>query len=476
MATEELTRLPIENAPKQPAADTSSFGTATPINSTTLSPRESATLAEPRQATQMTGMQAEFEDATNSFTQNLQAQAQALEAPVKNGLDSYLSQLRDSRGQTALTAEAYRTQGGVDSITPELNDINDRIRREQLALRRRTEAIQKNGGGLASGAAAEIQNLERESFAKQADLSIIQMAVQGRYDSAKEIADRAVAAKLEQQTNDLAIAKFNYDENKERFTKAEQRAFEAQQADRERKLETDRQNAQSIYELGIQAIADGAPSAVVERMLQAKTREQALALGGSYIGALDRQAKQASIANIYDQIASRQTALREAALQAASEEEKVKLEKIAQTDSLLETQKLLSDIAAMPGFSSAVGVGFKKTVVNAIPFVSGDAIAGTNRADFEILATRLSDMFLVQNLDKMTGVLTDKDLEVLRSEGTTIGNFDQSEESWMREKNRLDAMIQRGIAENGITTEQATFWGVLDTNDADTFNSIWETL
>ena len=107
--------------------------------------------------------------------------------------------------------------------------------------------------------------------------------------------------------------------------------------------------------------------------------------------------------------------------------------------------------------NDAVGVGFKKNVVSILPFVGGDALPGTARADFETNANRLSDMFLVENLDKMSGVLTDKDMEVLRSEGTTIGNFDQSEESWDLEAARLQAMVQRGIAENGITPEQAVF-------------------
>jgi hypothetical protein len=65
---------------------------------------------------------------------------------------------------------------------------------------------------------------------------------------------------------------------------------------RDRKLADEKENQTAIYDLGIQASADGAPSSVVERMLKAKTREEALAIGGSYIGALDRQAKQANIA------------------------------------------------------------------------------------------------------------------------------------------------------------------------------------
>lgn len=307
---------PDKPAPTLGATATAQTAANTPpstITSTSMTPTTPTTLADGTQATQAQGMMTEFTDATDTYTKDLEAKTKALEAPKANALSDYLSQLQGAKGLSQLTAESYAGKGGVDDITPELNDINDKIRREQLSMRRQTEAVQKNmQGRMASGVANEVNRIERESFAKQADLAVIQQAVQGRYDSAKEIADRAVTAQLEQQTNDLAIKKFNYEENKEAFTAAEQRSFEAAQGDRERKLEAERQNKQDMYELGIQASADGAPSSVVSQMFKAKTREEALAIGGSYIGALDREAKRASIeasrastASSYDAIAAR---------------------------------------------------------------------------------------------------------------------------------------------------------------------------
>jgi hypothetical protein len=75
----------------------------------------------------------------------------------------------------------------------------------------------------------------------------------------------------------------------------------------------------------------------------------------------------------------------------------------------------------------------------------------------------------------MTGVLTDKDLEVLRNEGTTIGNFDQSEKSWFKELDRLDAMMERGIKENGITPEQASFYYGVGQDEISEIQSIYGT-
>jgi hypothetical protein len=184
-----------------------------------------------------------------------------------------------------------------------------------------------------------------------------------------------------------------------------------------------------------------------------------------------------------------------------------------ETESLLGIKQVLDSFNDGSGLSSAVGFGIKKnaltrtlsgagigaaggaTAGSIVPgigtliggiggavvggatgfFSGGDATAGSARADFETQAKRLSDMFLVENLDKMTGVLTDKDLEVLRSEGTTIGNFNQSEKSWLDEKARLDAMVLRGLKQHGMTAEQAEFYGYIDPVEASAINEVWET-
>jgi hypothetical protein len=185
-----------------------------------------------------------------------------------------------------------------------------------------------------------------------------------------------------------------------------------------------------------------------------------------------------------------------------------------ESESLLSLKQVLDTIGAQaPGFSSAVGFGIKKNafsrtlagmgvggaagfaagsvvpgignliggaigtaVGGATGFFSGpDATAGSARSDFEAQAQRLADMFLVENLDKMSGVLTDKDIEVLRNEGTTIGNLDQSESAWLREKARLDAMVERGLRQNGITPEQAAFFGYIDPEEQAEIDKLWNT-
>jgi hypothetical protein len=243
------------------------------------------------------GLQGALETAqgtTDTFLQDLTAQKTATETTKNTSMQAYLDSLM-APGEVAQTAAQYATEGGVDTIQKELDTVNNQILQEKNALRRKVERIQSSGGGLSGGAESEIDNLGRESLAKQADLYVIQMGVQGRFDSAKTIADRAVSAQLEADKQRQDVLSTLYQDNKEQFTKAEQREFETKQADRTRAIEEQAANKQATYELAIQAQIDGAPTAVVQQMMGAKSKEEALAIGGQYLGALDRQAKQASI-------------------------------------------------------------------------------------------------------------------------------------------------------------------------------------
>lgn len=204
-----------------------------------------------------------------------------------------MTALNTAQGQTALQDQAY--SGTVDPAKQELNDINQRLNEETLAGRRRVEAVLTIPGITKAQAQDKINEISRVNTSTQADLAIIQMAKQGQYDSAKEIADRKVSALVEEQKIKIDTLKFVYDNNKELFTKAEQRQFEVAQADRERKLNQEEKRLQEVNAIALSALEAGAPTRVVEKMFKAKTLAEATKLGGQYVGALDRQVKLANI-------------------------------------------------------------------------------------------------------------------------------------------------------------------------------------
>ena len=290
------TKLAPGAVPPTPVTTPATSPTNTAISASSLAPVKGAVVTPPPTPTVAPKLGADIATQNDAFTQAQLDAKTAAESKKTTALDQYLAGITNAQGRTGLESTQYAQTGGVNDLTVKLNDINDQIRREQLSQRRAVEQVQKNvGGGLVSGAQGEINTINRDSLSKQADLSVIQMAAQGQYDSAKTIADRAVSAKLEDQQIKNEALKFNYQENKDLFTVAEQREFETLLGNRNRKLQEEADNKKSIYELGIQAVSDGAPTSVVQSMMAAKTREEALSLGGRYIGALDRAAKQASI-------------------------------------------------------------------------------------------------------------------------------------------------------------------------------------
>lgn len=153
------------------------------------------------------------------------------------------------QGQTELTAGQYASTG-VDAASKELKTINNQILADQVATRHQIETLKAtNPMGLSTEAInSQIQDIQDKSTSRQADLAVTQLAKQGQYDSAKAIADRAVAVKMERQKTINDALKLTYDENKDLFTTAEKRQFETAQKDRERKLDMETYKEKAKYD------------------------------------------------------------------------------------------------------------------------------------------------------------------------------------------------------------------------------------
>lgn len=269
------------------------------ITAQNLAPTKPINLTQPVPSTGAVGMMEELggmaKTSQDQYTQNLANQATTAKTGMDTSKNELLDYMKGLTGETEATAEAYSQT--VDPIQKELTDINNQILSEQQANRRRIQALEKNPTGMLTGALNdEINRVNNESLAKQADLSVIQMGIQGRYSDAKEIADRAVAVKMEQQRNYLDALKFNYQENKELFTKAEQRAFEAAQSDRERALDKEEADLKTISDMSLQVLQNGGSSSLATKVRQAKTVEEAISLAGKYgVDYLSNEIKKATL-------------------------------------------------------------------------------------------------------------------------------------------------------------------------------------
>lgn len=220
-------------APIQPSSAQTNFNglsNDTSLSASTLAPTQSISIPP-----------APPENSTSSFESELELLAKSTNTAKKEENQSFNDLLAslNAPGSAELTNQAYGANNGVDQLQLELNDINSQILAEQEGLRRQIEEIQDRGGMTVSGAKSTIDAARRKSLRTQADLAIIQMSKQGRYDSAKAVADRAVSAILEKQKNQQQLRMMAYERSKEAFSKSEQREFEFRQKERDRQLENE---------------------------------------------------------------------------------------------------------------------------------------------------------------------------------------------------------------------------------------------
>ncbi len=199
----------------------------TAISSQSLAPQQGFNLTPAKPATAADG----FMGYMGAAATQLASQQQQMQSSK----DDFLSTILKSDTETGLQDKLYAKQ--VDPAEQELNDINQQLIASQHAQQREIEALRKNPSGMFGGALQDReQEINRKYIGEQADLSIIQLSKQGKFDSAKRIADRAVTAMLEQQKLRTEALRFNYEENKDLFDKNEQRYFEFAQGERERTL------------------------------------------------------------------------------------------------------------------------------------------------------------------------------------------------------------------------------------------------
>lgn len=260
------------------------------ITSNDLAPATDAKITPPAPNSESANLLGALEQQTSNFQADLDRRAKQAEVAKEDSLGALLESQLTAKGEEELRSDAYSAKGGVDEIQTELTSIDQKLLEEQNALRRQVERIRKNPGGLLAGAIEDkVYEAESESSRKQADLSIIQMGIQGRYSDAKAIADRAIAVRLERDKNKNDALKLQYEDNKDLFTTAEQRAFETAQKDRDRALDSKEKDLQTISDLSIDALQNGAPSSIASAMRQAKTVEGAMRIGGQYVNALARR-------------------------------------------------------------------------------------------------------------------------------------------------------------------------------------------
>ena len=269
-----------------------------PITSASLTPQTPINITPPAPSTALQGLGASIEsgitadisnakeaEVTRLKQQELAVKQSAVETSQQTLTDKLLG-----RNKTALIAEESARVNELGTTVNQTADAvkkaNQEILNEQFANRRRQEVILNNGNITRGQAQTQIQEIDRLSISTQADLYIKKLALQGDYDSAKNIADQFINAKYEQQQNEIDAANLSFTNNKELFTKAEERQYQEVWQGKQNELLKKKEDDKSTFELKIkllEAARETGQTSLASQISSAKNKEEMLRLSSQLL-------------------------------------------------------------------------------------------------------------------------------------------------------------------------------------------------
>ena len=390
-------------------------------------------------------------------------------------------------------------QGSVDySRADAAKKISDRYSAQILAdakaTRDRIESVKSSFHGSPAGLADEIGRIQNESSNHQADLAILKFVSDNDYQGASEIASRQLAQKTEQSRIRLDALKFIYQENRDAFNKADDRAFQAKlkAEDRQYKKTEAVETTISTMKLNAAQYAGKDADRIINALSAIDTSQpdalaQAAKIGGKYLNdPIDRAMKSAQLAKL-----QRETSLLGEPTTKEKQEEADKLKQVEGQRLILQDKiDLVDTLIDNPGMATRVGpnitsraptsflggLGKASTIVG-IPGLTNDAViesTGAGQAFAGRVHQLTSKEFVNALIDAKAqgatfGNLTDREGDALRASATAIndweikdknglgtGVWNIDEATFKQELRNIQKIAQRSIyqAQGGALNEE----------------------
>lgn len=280
----------------------------TPITADSLTPETPIVTPNAPTPTASLGVSTQAEQYAKSSKANADAEQQRLDKQQEalQSSEQSIADIITGMGEAgAKKQQAYQDQGLID-IKKSSDSVRTAMESANLATRRRIEELQKNNpeGQSASALSAQIRDIEAKNASYQADQAIVLSALNRDFETAKSFIDAKVDAETEQMKATLDARTFLYENNKDRFTKAEQRKIEADLRDEKRVYDEDRETKKTFEETKIEAmknaVENGAPASVIQRIAGSGSTEEVITNAGEYgTDILAREIKKAQLDNLY---------------------------------------------------------------------------------------------------------------------------------------------------------------------------------
>jgi hypothetical protein len=378
-------------------------------------------------------------------TQNI-ITAKTKEAEKRQELLDTLAASGDQQTLATLSQQKLDEYGVGDNLK-ELKDIQLQLTDMNTASDMTKTNIAGAAGQTLGQAQRELTQEDRENAVRSTGLAARAAVLQGNIETGRTLAKDAVDIAYQDRMlkNQNLITQLNeYGKIADEQTK---QLVDQAKAEAEAEIKADDEMKANIAD----AIVNGAsqqeiaalnkqlpPNATAEQIAQDRAQKNQLAQsvigrGAGQMRNLNIQAQQASIANSYDQIRSRQAddALKAlTAIDEATEGEEATTAKNQAGFAILDlTESLLTE----EGMSGAVGLSLEKV---GGAFSELGVLPGTKAADYTTGVNQLKDMLALPNLEKLKGAMSDKDIMFLRNIGTRL-NTGMSEEAFKKELDNI---------------------------------------
>jgi len=221
----------------------------------------------------------------NKIKTDIQSQQDQAEATAEANLNASKSDVQSLvEGITGVqkTQPALEENYQIPEKTLQLQDITSQIDAKKFELQQKIAALNSSGATQA-GVQDQVQELTRVANIDIANLSIQQLALSGYITAAQGIVDHKVQLELAPLQTQLATAQQFYNDNKDLFTKAQDRQFQANLQVQQQQYDIQKQDRTLIGQAQVEAAQNGAPQDVIKAMGNAATVPDAVSAAQGYL-------------------------------------------------------------------------------------------------------------------------------------------------------------------------------------------------
>lgn len=392
-----------------------------------------------------------------ALTQN----EQSAQAGQENIVAKMLENIAGQSGESAFRTELLNTSG-IDTLRKDLQGINSQILQKQAELQqddiklissmraeeRRDTLLPFAQAGQAklAGDAAIMRALKTSEIGV---LNALALGKQGDIALAKDLVNEAVDAKFAPYKEQNALYEAQLKAIQPFLTSAEKKQATTQQFKLNQAVKEIDKVSDFQKTILSNAISRNAPQSVINAISKGQSIEEITKAGAGYLQSamdkIDLQIKDAQLRKLNNEINSITTA--------SPVEVKV--------NATMTLKGLISDLATGTGKRGAVGAGFQKFIPGFLKPGDSQFLPGTKAAGYETTFNQLKDTLAFENISKLKGAMSDKDIQFLRNIGTKL-SLGMSEKEFNTELQKLDQTMNEVLVKNGVDPTTINSYSALD--------------